>query len=320
MIDLLGPGGRLVFYGATSGYTLTFLGKPGSAPAGGDAAARPACGRTTACSSTTARRRRDAGGRRRDQRRRCAPAPAWWWPRAPTPRPPRVQGGAPRARRRQPARRWRATAGFRWPDAMPDYDADPDGYRAYQDAHAQAVRPGGRAALLATPDNPRGNPDLIVERAGQDTLGVSTFLARPVHRASWSTSRTTADDRLSFYAPNVWMHQKRVLFPTFAILGSHLSNAHQAEEVVRLLDAGALAVAPARRRTPGTSWPRRTRRSTRTATPARSRSAWAPPPRSTARARRARCTRRGARASSTARPCACASIPCGRARPSAWRW
>ena len=36
------------------------------------------------------------------------------------------------------------------------------------------------------------------------------------------------------------MHEKRVLFPTFAVLGSHLSNAHQAEEVVRLLDAGAL--------------------------------------------------------------------------------
>jgi acrylyl-CoA reductase (NADPH)/3-hydroxypropionyl-CoA dehydratase/3-hydroxypropionyl-CoA synthetase len=33
-----------------------------------------------------------------------------------------------------------------------------------------------------------------------------------------------------------------VLFPGFSILGSHLSNAHQADEVVRLLDRGALAV------------------------------------------------------------------------------
>jgi enoyl-CoA hydratase/carnithine racemase len=47
---------------------------------------------------------------------------------------------------------------------------------------------------------------------------------------------------LSFYAPNVWMHGKRILFPSFSILGSHLSNAHQAEEVVRLIDSGALAV------------------------------------------------------------------------------
>src|SRR4029079_3149591 len=33
MVDLLAPGGRLVFYGATSGYTLAFLGKPGAASA-----------------------------------------------------------------------------------------------------------------------------------------------------------------------------------------------------------------------------------------------------------------------------------------------
>jgi len=34
MIELLAPGGRLVFYGATSGYTLAFLGKPGACPRG----------------------------------------------------------------------------------------------------------------------------------------------------------------------------------------------------------------------------------------------------------------------------------------------
>src|SRR4029453_14998706 len=37
------------------------------------------------------------------------------------------------------------------------------------------------------------------------------------------------------------MHEKRFLFPPFAVLGPHLSNAHKAEEVVRLLDAGALS-------------------------------------------------------------------------------
>ncbi len=122
---------------------------------------------------------------------------------------------------------------------MPDYDEDLDGYRAYQDA---TLKPFGLAVgrLLATADNPRGNPDLVVERAGQDTLGISTFLARPF------TGRVvfveaTEGRRFSFYAPNVWMHEKRVLFPTFAVLGSHLSNAHQAEEVVRLLDSGAIS-------------------------------------------------------------------------------
>ena len=35
MIDLLAPSGRLVFYGATSGYTLTLFGKTRAAPARG---------------------------------------------------------------------------------------------------------------------------------------------------------------------------------------------------------------------------------------------------------------------------------------------
>ncbi|MGH7279429.1 MAG: enoyl-CoA hydratase-related protein, partial [Candidatus Rokuibacteriota bacterium] len=132
--------------------------------------------------------------------------------------------------------------GFRWPETMPDYDRDPDGYRAYQE---DTLKPFGQAVgrLLATADNPRGHPDVIVERPGQDTLGISTFLARPF-RGRVVFLESTAEQRLSFYAPNVWMHQKRVLFPTFEILGSHLSNAHQADEVVRLLDAGALPVAP----------------------------------------------------------------------------
>ena len=191
---------------------------------------------------------------------------------------------------------------------MPDYDVDPDGFREYQD---RTLKPFGQAVgrVLATPDNPRGNPDMIVERAGQDTLGVSTFLARPFTGRRGLSRGDVRRPAFSFYAPNVWMHQKRVLFPTFAILGSHLSNAQQAEEVVRLLDAGALDDAAARRASRGTRWPRPTRRSTRTDTPGPSRPAWAPPRRSTRRGRRARCTRRGARASSTARPCACASIP-----------
>jgi enoyl-CoA hydratase/carnithine racemase len=125
---------------------------------------------------------------------------------------------------------------------MPDYDRDADGYRRYQD---RTLKPFGLAVgrLLATPDNPRGYPDVVVERAAQDTLGTSTFLTRPFTGVVVYLE-DTADRRFAFYAPNVWMHQKRVLFPTFSILGSHLSNAHQAEECVRLLDAGALSVQP----------------------------------------------------------------------------
>jgi len=238
MIDLLGPGGRLVFYGATSGYTLTFLGKAGTAPAAEmlrRAGLRPTQGvlvywrgaddAVGADAVATALR---AGARVVVATRTDAEAAA-------------VQA-AHRVAGTVSLETLARRAGLTWPEAMPDYDTDADGFRAYQDT---TLKPFGLAVgrLLAAPDNPRGNPDVIVERAGQDTLGISTFLARPFTGVVVYLE-DTADDRLSFYAPNVWMHQKRVLFPAFAILGSHLSNAHQAEEVVRLLDTGALAIHP----------------------------------------------------------------------------
>ncbi|HEU5321988.1 MAG TPA: enoyl-CoA hydratase-related protein, partial [Methylomirabilota bacterium] len=239
MVDLLAAGGRLVFYGATSGYTLTFVGKSGSARAGEmyrRAGLRPGHGVLVYY-----------GGRGRtddpvgvDAVSAAAHAGA---------RVVAVTAGDAQAAHVQSTLRVAGVVsletlarapGFRWPESMPDFDVDPEGYRAYQEA---TLKPFGQAVgrLLVTPDNPRGAPDLVVERAGQDTLGTSTFLARPF-TGTVVYLESTADDRLSFYAPNVWMHQKRVLFPSFAILGSHLSNAHQAEEVVRLIEAGILPV------------------------------------------------------------------------------
>jgi acrylyl-CoA reductase (NADPH)/3-hydroxypropionyl-CoA dehydratase/3-hydroxypropionyl-CoA synthetase len=239
MVDLLAPGGRLVFYGATSGYTLTFVGKPGAARAGemlsrvdlrpdegvlvyygGGDGLEDSVGADAIGAALVARARVVVATRLDAQAARVqATFPVHGVVSLET-----LGRGAP----------------FRWPETMPDYDVDPEGFRAYQDA---TLKPFGQAVgrLLASPDNPRGNPDVVVERAGQDTLGISTFLCRPF------TGRVvyvedTAGQRLSFYAPNVWMHGKRVVGPSFAILGSHLSNAHQAAEVVRLLDSAALAV------------------------------------------------------------------------------
>jgi acrylyl-CoA reductase (NADPH)/3-hydroxypropionyl-CoA dehydratase/3-hydroxypropionyl-CoA synthetase len=238
MIDLLGPGGRLVFYGATSGYTLTFLGKPGTAPAAqmlGRAGLRPTQGvlvywrgGSDPVGAGAVGAALEAGARVVVAARSDAEAAA--------------ARAAHRVHGVVSLESLARSGGLRWPEAMPDCDEDPEGYRRYQDA---TLKPFGLAVgrLLATPDNPRGYPDIVVERAGQDTLGVSTFLARPF-TGTVVYLEDTAGDRLSFYAPNVWMHEKRVLFPAFAILGSHLSNAHQAEEVVRLLDRGALTVHP----------------------------------------------------------------------------
>jgi acrylyl-CoA reductase (NADPH)/3-hydroxypropionyl-CoA dehydratase/3-hydroxypropionyl-CoA synthetase len=238
MIDLLGPGGRLVFYGATSGYTLTFLGKPGSAPAA--EMLRRAGLRPTQGVLIYTRGGADPVGA--EAIAAALAAGARVVVAAPTDADAAAVQAAHAVRGAVSLQSLARAAGLAWPEAMPDYDADPEGFRAYQDA---TLKPFGQAVgrLLATPDNPRGNPDLVVERAGQDTLGISTFLARPFTGCVVYLEDTSAD-RLSFYAPNVWMHQKRVLFPGFAILGSHLSNAHQAEEVVRLIDAGALAIHP----------------------------------------------------------------------------
>jgi enoyl-CoA hydratase/carnithine racemase/NADPH:quinone reductase-like Zn-dependent oxidoreductase len=241
MVDLLAPGGRLVFYGATSGYTLTFLGKPGSANARemlARADLRPNAGVLIYYRGAPGGDDRVAG----DAIAAALAAGARVVVVTPT------DAAASRVRET-----WRVAGtvsletlatgkGFEWPATMPDYDTDADGYRRYQD---RTLKPFGLAVgrLLATADNPRGYPDVVVERAAQDTLGTSTFLARPFTGVVVYLE-ATQDRRFAFYAPNVWMHQKRVLFPTFALLGSHLSNAHQAEECVRLLDAGALAVQP----------------------------------------------------------------------------
>jgi enoyl-CoA hydratase/carnithine racemase/NADPH:quinone reductase-like Zn-dependent oxidoreductase len=238
MVELLGPGGRLVFYGATSGYTLTFLGKPGAAPAA--EMLRRAGLRPTQGVLVYWRGPGDAAGA--EAITTALRTGARVVVAAPTDAEAAAVQAAYRVRGVVSLQTLARDSGLEWPEGMPDYDEDAAGYRQYQDA---TLKPFGLAVgrLLAAPDNPRGYPDVVVERAGQDTLGISTFLARPFTGVVVYLE-DTADDRLSFYAPNVWMHQKRVLFPAFAILGSHLSNAHQAEEVVRLLDGGALAVHP----------------------------------------------------------------------------
>jgi enoyl-CoA hydratase/carnithine racemase/NADPH:quinone reductase-like Zn-dependent oxidoreductase len=236
MIDLLGPGGRLVFYGATTGYTLAFLGKPGSSSAREmyrRADLRPHEGVVVHRADLVdpigdeAIEAALATGARVVAVTRTDAQAAEFGPRF------ALLGVVS-------LETLTRSTGLRWPDAMPDYDHDPEAYRAYQEF---TLKPFGQAVgrLLATPDNPRGHPDLIVERARQDTLGISTFIARP-HGGRIVYLEASAGRRFSFYAPNVWMHQKRILFPAFAILGSHLSNAHQATEVVQLIDGGALQV------------------------------------------------------------------------------
>jgi acrylyl-CoA reductase (NADPH) / 3-hydroxypropionyl-CoA dehydratase / 3-hydroxypropionyl-CoA synthetase len=136
---------------------------------------------------------------------------------------------------------------FDWPVTMPplpDPKTDTDGHReAVRAFQERTIKPLGTAMgrILKSPDNPRGSPDLVVERAGHDALGASTSLVKPF------TGRVVyVEDmggrRYAFHAPQVWMRQRRIFMPTATILGTHLSNAYEVVRMNRMVDAGLLDV------------------------------------------------------------------------------
>ena len=141
----------------------------------------------------------------------------------------------------------REGANFAWPDTMPrlpDAKVDIEAFKAaVRDYQERVMKPFGSAVgrILRSPDNPRGAPDLIIERAAQDTLGVSTSLVKPF------TGRVVfAEDlsghRFTFYAPQVWTRQRRILMPTASILGTHLCNASEVARMNDMIAAGLLEV------------------------------------------------------------------------------
>jgi acrylyl-CoA reductase (NADPH)/3-hydroxypropionyl-CoA dehydratase/3-hydroxypropionyl-CoA synthetase len=134
--------------------------------------------------------------------------------------------------------RRREGADFDWPDALPPLpDAKRETVRfkeAVRQFQERTMKPFGGAIgrWLRSADNPRGYPDLIVERAGHDALAASTSLVKPF------TGRVVYCEemrgrRYTFYAPQVWMRQRRILMPTATIAGTHLCNAY---EVARMND------------------------------------------------------------------------------------
>ena len=250
--QLLAEGGTLAFYGASSGYHLTFVGKPGSTPpetmlqrAGARAgeavllyygpgstalldatglemieAVRAVGARTVVATHTDAQREFVQSLGFEDA----------------------VAGvvSLEDIRRRQ-------GENFDWPRTMPrlaDARKDIETFRAaVRDFQDRTLKPFGAAvgALLKSPDNPRGAPDLILERAAHDTLGVSTSLVKPF------TGRVVyceemAGRRYAFYAPQVWTRQRRILMPTASILGTHLCNAFEVTRMNDMVAAGLLEV------------------------------------------------------------------------------
>ncbi|WP_295528408.1 AMP-binding protein [Novosphingobium sp. Chol11] len=250
--QLLAEGGTLAFYGASSGYHFSFMGKPGSASPevmlrkaalrGGEAVliyygprssdlldeaglemiegARRFNARTVVATTTDGQREFLQSLGLEDT----------------------IAGivSLESIRRRE-------GANFDWPDTMPrlpDAKTDIEPFKAaVRDYQDRVMKPFGAAVgkILRSPDNPRGSPDLIIERAGQDTLGISTSLVKPF------TGRVVfAEDlsgqRFTFYAPQVWTRQRKILMPTASILGTHLCNAFEVARMNDMISAGLLDV------------------------------------------------------------------------------
>jgi acrylyl-CoA reductase (NADPH)/3-hydroxypropionyl-CoA dehydratase/3-hydroxypropionyl-CoA synthetase len=136
---------------------------------------------------------------------------------------------------------------FLWPDTMPrlpDAKVDIEVFKAaVRDYQDRVMKPFGSAIgkILRSADNPRGAPDLVFERTGQDTLGVSTSLVKPfTGRVVFAEDLTGS--RFTFYAPQVWTRQRKILMPTAAILGTHLCNAYEVARMNDMIAAGLLEV------------------------------------------------------------------------------
>jgi acrylyl-CoA reductase (NADPH)/3-hydroxypropionyl-CoA dehydratase/3-hydroxypropionyl-CoA synthetase len=254
--QLLGEGGQLTFYGASSGYHFTFAGKPGSASietmlqrarlrAGeavlvyyGPALAAEALVDPfgiAAIEAAAARGARLAVVCYSEAQREFVRSLGFG---------ERLAGVVSIEELRR-----RASVDFDWPTtmpALPDVRQDPAAFReAVRAFQEQTIKPLGQAVgrLLRSADNPRGAPELVIERADHDALAVSTALVQPfVGRVVYGEDMHAR--RYSFYAPQVWTRQRRILLPTCSILGTHLCNPYEVTQMNRMLASGQLEITP----------------------------------------------------------------------------
>lgn len=61
------------------------------------------------------------------------------------------------------------------------------------------------------------------------------------HQGTVVYAEDMADRRYSFYAPQVWMRQRRILMPTSSILGTHMKNNYEVLLLNTEIDEGAFS-------------------------------------------------------------------------------
>ncbi|MEE4300073.1 MAG: AMP-binding protein [Pseudomonadales bacterium] len=128
------------------------------------------------------------------------------------------------------------------PDAFTESAEFKEAVRRFSD---RTLKPVGSAIapLLRTPFDRRGLPDVIFERPQRDGLGLATALVKP-NLGVVAYAEDLAGRRLSFYAPQVWMRQRRILMPTAEIRGTHLNTAREFVEVQERISAGMIDIVP----------------------------------------------------------------------------
>ena len=250
--QMLADGGTLAFYGASSGYHFSFMGKPGSAPPeemmaraglrGGEAVLIYYGPRSAELIDETGLEMIEAARRLNARIVVAATTDGQRELLQSLGLEDAIEGvvSLESIARRE-------GANFLWPDTMPrlpDARTDIEGFKAaVRDYQERVMKPFGSAVgrILRSPDNPRGAPDLIIERAAQDTLGISTSLIKPF-TGRVVFAEDMAGRRFTFYAPQVWTRQRRIVMPTAAILGTHLCNASEVARMNDMIAAGLLEV------------------------------------------------------------------------------
>ena len=246
----LAAGGIISFYGASSGYHMTFLGKEGAAtPADMLRRAGLRAGETCLTYYGTGPGEWDGPGLEAIEAARGAGAQMVVVTRSNAQRDFVLSLGYGDAVVGAVSLEWleRREPDFRWPETMPEL---PDPVRETE-SFKETVRafgectfkPLGQAVgtLLRSSGNPKGIPDIVIERAGQDSLAVSTMLVAP-YTGRVVYFEDCGHRRYSFYAPQVWNRQRRILMPTAAIHGTHLCNAAEVADVRRLVESGVIEI------------------------------------------------------------------------------
>ena len=129
---------------------------------------------------------------------------------------------------------------MRLPNPFTESAAFKEAVRRFSD---RTLKPVGSAVgpFLRTLTDRRGLPDVVFERAGRDSLALSSALVKP-NVGTVVYAEDLAGVRLSFYAPQVWMRQRRILMPTTEIRGTHLNTSREFADMQQRISAGLLDV------------------------------------------------------------------------------